>query len=148
MTDEPDRVLTATDDDSGLTATLRLERGDDEAVSAVAVEIANPTQRAVTLTVNADVTALLLVEATDQHGDRLSRPARKFASDEAPELREITLSPGSSRTWRTELADWIAADRVPAAGVDGRLVVSVAFAVDDRQVLLTLHDMRVRLSTR
>ena len=148
MTDEPDRVLAATDDGSGLTATLHLERDARDAVSAVAVEIANPTFDPVTVPVPGDLHALLLVEATDQQGDRLSRPARKFASDEAPDLRSITLSPGSSRTWRTELADWIDADRLPAGGLDGRLVVSVAFAVDDRQVLLTLYDTQVRLSTR
>ena len=148
MTDDPDRLLSTTDDASGLTARLHLEHGDRDAVTAAVVEIANPTERTITCTVNTDVGALLLLEATDDSGHRLSRPARKFSSEEAPDRRDVDLEPGSSRAWRTDLADWIPAERVPAGGIGGRLVVSVTFTVDGRQVLLTVYDLQVRFSTR
>jgi hypothetical protein len=146
--DFPVRMPTATDDASGLSATLTLETDDDGAVAAANVEIANSSDEPAIFTVNSDPSAFLMVDATDDHGQVLSTPPRKFATDEPQEFDIIGLEPGASRSWHIHLANWIPADRVPEDGVAGRLVVTVVLTLDERLVLLTVYDTDVRFSRK
>ena len=123
----PERVRSASDPVSGLEGSLTIVRADDDGVSAVAVELHNPTAQPVPLEVNADPSAFLMIAVTDDDGQQLSKPPRKFATDEQQTLETVTLQPGARASWTTRLADWIALDRIPEGdGLPGRLVVNVA----------------------
>ena len=135
---------------SGLEGTLTIVRADDDGVSAVAVELHNPTAQPVSLQINAEPSAFLMVAVTDDDGQQLSNPPRKFATDEQVMLESVTLRPGARRSWTTRLADWIPADRLPDdEAVPGRLVVSVALLTGSdgaTQSVLTLYDTEVHLT--
>ena len=148
----PDKILTATDPVSELEGRLTLHREVDDGVSAINVALFNPTDHPVVLKVNTELSAFLLVAATDDRGRQLSTPSRKFATDEQQGFQTVALQPGNQQSWRTALADWIPADRVPEEGLSGRLVVNVALVLTtdhgDQQPMLTLYDTDVRFTRR
>jgi len=149
----PDKILTTADPASGLQGTLRLERADDDGLSAIVVDVRNPTARSVSLRVNTDPSAFLMVGANDDRGRQLSRALRKFTTDEPQSFDIVTLEPGAHRSWTTPLADWISGDRIPdQEGLAGRIVVNVAFIVTsgrgDELSMLTFYDHHVRFTRR
>lgn len=149
----PDEVLTAADPVSGLEGTLTLVRAADDGVSAIVVELRNPTAQPVSLKINTESSAFLMVAATDNRGQQLSKKLRKFATDEQQTFESVTLQPGALQSWTTPLADWIPADRIPDhEGLSGRLVLNVALLVTtsrgDERSMLTLYDTHVRFTRR
>ena len=152
----PDRVDRVTDPASNLEGGLTLLRGSDGGVSAVVVELRNLSEEHdVVLKVNTEMSAVIMLTATDHEGTVLSTPARKFDSSEDQHFLTVRIAPASWHRWRVPMAAQVPASEIPAEGMKGRLAVNVALLfskvrgdeqpddADFRSSLLTLYDMDV-----
>jgi len=159
MSPTPDQVLVATDPLSQLEGHLAIDRAADGGASSLVVELRNPTQHEVVLRVNADLSAFIMLTATNDHGTVLSKPAKKFNSAETQQFDTVRIGPASSFRWRVPVATWLQAGMIPAHGLKGRLVVNVALlfcrpggAADPsaqaeyKASVLTLYDMDILLT--
>jgi hypothetical protein len=151
-----DRLYQVTDPESNLECSLTVLRGDDGGVSAVVVELRNPSDDYdVVLRVSTEMSAFIMLTVTDEQGTVLSRPARKFESSEAQQFDIVRIGRGSSHRWWVPIAAQLDASAIPEQGMKGRLVVNVALlfskvsgdeqpADDDFEIsVLTLYDMDV-----
>jgi len=155
----PDRVDRVTDPASDLACGLTLLRGSDGGVAAVVVELRNLSEdHDVVLKVNTELSAVIMLTATDQEGTVLSTPARKFDSSEDQRFVTVRIARAASHRWRVPLAAQVPASAIAEEGMKGRLVVNVALLLsrvrgdeqpDDaefKSALLTLYDMDVRFT--
>lgn len=150
----PDRVNRVTDPKSNLECSLTVLRGADGGASAVVVELCNPSEdHDVVLKVNTEMSAVIMLTATDHQGNVLSKAARKFNSSESQRFVTVRIAHASSHRWCVPIAAQLLASEVPEQGMKGRLVVNVALLfskvssdeqpsdADFQSSLLTLHDM-------
>src|SRR5881392_4102866 len=123
----PDYANRVTDPDSGLEARLTVLRDGGGGAQAVLVELHNPSDRdGVVLKVNTEMSAFIMLTVSDEQGNVLSKPARKFSSSERQRFVTVRLGPASSRDWRVPIAAQLDASALPQQGLKGRLVVNVA----------------------
>ena len=135
---------------------MTLLHGEDGGVSAVSLELRNPSQdRDVLLKVNREMSAFIMLTVTDDQGAVLSKPARKFDTSESQQFDLVRIGRASAHEWRVPLTAQLDPARLPEQGLQGRLVVNVALlyhslsgtskpAADDFALsMLTLYDMDV-----
>ena len=151
-----DRVYRARDPESGLECRMTVSRGDGGGASAVVVELRNPSNdHDIVLKVNTELSAFIMLTATDHRGTVLSTPARKFDSSEVQRFVFVRIARASSHRWRVPIVAQLPASKIPEEGMKGRLVVNVALLFstvsgeeqpadgDFRSSLVTLYDMDV-----
>lgn len=151
-----ERLYHATAPRSGLHAALEVLRAEDGGATAVRVALrAASGGPAVVLKANEEMSAFIALTVTDARGTVLSRPARRFSSEEEQTFRVERIAPGESRRWRVPLTGQLDAGAVPPAGMRGRLVVNVTLLVGSgpgadvsatggfETEIVTLYDMDV-----
>ena len=127
-----DSVNRATDKASHLEGRLTVIRADDGGAQAVAVELHNTSpERDVVLRVNSEMSAFIMQTIADQEGNVLSSPARKFSSSEVQRHGTVRIARGASHRWQVPIAAQLPPAKIPAQGLDGRLVVAVALQFSD-----------------
>ena len=152
----PDRVNQVTDAKSNLECSLTILQGADGGASAVVVELSNLSKdHDVNLKVNTEMSAFIMLTATDQQGTVLSMPAKRFNTSETQQFVMVRIERASSHQWRVPIANQLPVSDIPEQGMKGRLVVNVALLfskasgdkqpsdVDFQNSLLTLYDMDI-----
>ena len=155
----PERLSVAIDPESTLEGGLAVLRGSDGGAAAVVVRLRNRSRDYdVVLKVDADVSAFIMLTATDHRGAVLSRPARRFDSSEARHISMVRIPRGSSHRWRVPIAAQLPESAIPEQGVRGRLVVNPALlyakatGAEDppdaafKTSVVTLYDMDVHFT--
>ncbi len=153
------RVNHVTDEKSGLDGQLTILRGSDGGAAAVVVELTNPAQENdVVLKVNSEMSAFIMLTVTDAQGNVISRPARKFRTDEVQQFSVVRIGRKESQRWRVPVSAQLDAASLAQPGMPGRLVVNVALLYrivksgqqpnEDEffSSLLTLYDMDVQFT--
>ena len=149
-------VYQATDPGSGLDCSMNLQRGEDGGLAAIGLELRNPSEvRDVLLKANREISAFIMLAATNDQGTVLSKPARKFDTSESQQFDFVRIGRDSAHEWCVPLATQLDPGRLPEQGIQGRLVVNIALlyqtlsgtsqpAADDFSLsMLTLYDMDV-----
>jgi hypothetical protein len=152
----PNCANRVTDPESNLAGRLTVLRGGDGGSSKVVVELRNPSDDYdVVLKINTEMSTFIMLTVTDEQGNVLSKPARKFNSSEVQQFVTVLIGRASSHEWRVPIAAQLDANAIPKQGLKGRLVVNVALLyskvsgeerpadADFKSSLLTLYDMDV-----
>jgi hypothetical protein len=142
--------------ESNIEGSWTVLRGSDGGASAVVVELRNlSNDDDIVLKINTEMSAVIMLTATDHQGMVLSKPARKFSTSEVQEFVSVRIARASAHRWRVPIIAQLPASNIPEQGVKGRLVVNVALLfskvssdeqpadADFKSSLLTLYDMDV-----
>ncbi|MCD6049809.1 MAG: hypothetical protein K0Q55_1212 [Verrucomicrobia bacterium] len=156
FTAQKNRVFMAEDK---VEARLKLLKDDDQGVYGLVVSLHNTADdRDIAVALNTYQPASFLITISDEKGQTVSKPLKKFTTEDTQTFETVNIPKGGTREWFFPIADFLNDKNWAAKGAKGSLFLSIACSygpintngglAEQKRILINLHDTDVLFTAK